>query len=378
MVSSRERGGCGGEMAFNPLGARGSAESVKEVGTSVPRCQVRKLRQGGSASSGGDWISPPEPLPSTEQIPLSVSRLEKREGAKQAGKTVRRRVRIPGEEALGPFSPPAGPSPHLGASEASASSPHPALPGPRADASRPGRSPLQPAAPAPLPAAPPPGPGASPARRRGLPRGCRAPRPRSPRSGARSRASRPLGPSRRAQGPGGAAPRAPGRGAPSPRRPGSRSRRRAQLRGAVGRGPPRPVGAHPGVPPEQVARAAARPSPPLRSPPSPLPPAAPPPAAPCARPPVPPAPAAAAGELAPRGGGGRQCPESGGRSAAPPARAWSAPPRPPPLLGPGSPGRASPLLPALRPDRRPTGTGSSRASRPPALGLYNPIAPFNR
>lgn len=79
-------------MAFNPLRARGLAESDEEVGTSTRRCQMRKLRPGDSPSTKGrglcDWTSEPEPRPSTPLLPLglNVSHLEEREGDKHSRK----------------------------------------------------------------------------------------------------------------------------------------------------------------------------------------------------------------------------------------------------------------------------------------------------
>lgn len=204
-----------GETAFNPLRIRGSAESAEDVGTPIPGCQMRKLRQvPPPPSSEGQWTQrldlPPEPLPSTPQLPLGGSHLGNREGTKRA--KGRSAGRDPGEPALGPrpFPPPAGPFPRLGIS--SSASPPQLWPG--SDAPRPPQSPLQPAAPrrshsrTPSGAKSERGGPARPPETIQRPGASCAPRPRSPRGAAAPRASRPHGPSPPARdpGPGGAAP----------------------------------------------------------------------------------------------------------------------------------------------------------------------------
>lgn len=135
-----------GETAFNPLRARGSAESAQEVGTSIPGCQMRKLRQASPPpSSEGQWTQRPPARAAPKHI--TTPTLASREGAKRAGRTGRRRVGIP-EKGKGRSDP--GPSLHLQGPPPASALPkprHPPPPSTRADASRPRQSPLQRAAP---------------------------------------------------------------------------------------------------------------------------------------------------------------------------------------------------------------------------------------
>lgn len=154
----------------------------------------------------------------------------------------------------------------------------------------------------------------------------------------------------------------------------------AQWGGGDSPGPSRPVGAHSNVPREQVAQAAAEPSPsPLEAPlptwagAHPGPRSGPPPAHPPylllrQRP--------EADNRAPEPGRREHRPFSPGRGQRRPA-----PPSPPPLLGSRFPGPCFFTAPGARgagqsPARRPAGVEPSCASLPSALWVYNPISPF--
>lgn len=266
-----------GETAFNPLGARGSAESGKEVGTSTPGGQMRKLRHGDAPSCERERTLRLD-LPSTwcahSASTLRICRRgrERRtpEGGVVRGSGSRRGsagARLSDFPARSRAAPPTGgPSP----SSARPKPQHPQRP--RGTPPAPGcllsggRSPA-----APLGARGEQGRAARPPATIPRPQTRRRDSPKVAARRRRSRHSDPalapaVAPSHRGPGPGGAAPRAPGR-AHSPRGPGlnfgaqSRGGTRRSLRNRW------PEPARPSAAPSPPVPRRPRPPRPARSPP---------------------------------------------------------------------------------------------------------------